>query len=161
MSKPDFRQVAYDYCDLIDAVEMLPFTTFVSQVTQAIAALYTAALSLPDVAPATPADVAAVLGVDAKTALSERLGDIFASHNLYRLPAHPFVAQSDDDAVTYAGLGDDLADIYGDVKDGLAMESDNLATRHWRLSFRTHWAAHATSALWALDRYLHGQDRTL
>jgi hypothetical protein len=62
---------------------------------------------------------------------------------------HPLTL-GDKKPVSMGSLVDDLIDIYVDVKPPLiAWNSDHQqdAVREWRLSFRSHWHRHATSAL--------------
>ncbi len=55
---------------------------------------------------------------------------------------------------TLGDLADDLADIWSDLKIGLALHGQGKldeAAREWRWRFDTHWGAHAVAAL----RVLH------
>ena len=64
----------------------------------------------------------------------------------------------ESDEVGMRDLYDDVADIYGDLRQGLFVyehASPSEAERYWRQSFRYHWGEHATGALRAL--YLHLQ----
>jgi hypothetical protein len=56
-----------------------------------------------------------------------------------------------------SSLADDIASIYQDLKDGLAMleETPNAAAWEWRESFKTHWRRHATHALYAVFSLTH------
>lgn len=67
-----------------------------------------------------------------------------------------------------AGIGDladDLADVWRDLKGGLALYQAghlNAAVWKWRFDFWGHWGKHATSAIYALHCWLanhgkHGQ----
>ena len=54
-------------------------------------------------------------------------------------------------------LYDDVADIYGNLSEGLFVyenDSPSEAERYWRQSFRYHWGEHATGALRALYWHL-------
>ena len=51
-------------------------------------------------------------------------------------------------------IADDLADIWRDLKGGLALYqkgNHKSAAWEWQNSFNTHWGRHATSALYALQ----------
>jgi len=53
-------------------------------------------------------------------------------------------------------LGDDLADIFGDLWHGLkAYDAGDAqyAAQHWVASYGYHWGHHATAALYGLDEY--------
>ena len=57
-------------------------------------------------------------------------------------------------------LGDDFADIYQDVKDGLVAfnaVSANEGLWHWQYSFRTHWGNHLVNSLRAIHHFIFGQ----
>ncbi|MBP6003642.1 MAG: DUF5063 domain-containing protein [Pyrinomonadaceae bacterium] len=54
-------------------------------------------------------------------------------------------------------LSDDLADIYGDVKEGLLLYEKGFvveAVWQWRFTFSTHWGHHLTGAQRAVHCYL-------
>jgi len=75
------------------------------------------------------------------------------------MPFNFYAAYSEphDAADPYPGIGDladDLADIWRDLKRGLALyQKGNLAAAAWgwRNSFDTHWGRHAAGALYALQ----------
>ncbi len=57
----------------------------------------------------------------------------------------------------YNLLSDDLADIYGDVKEGLLLYERGFvveAVWQWRFTFSTHWGRHLTGAQRAIHSYL-------
>jgi hypothetical protein len=67
--------------------------------------------------------------------------------------------QSDESSL--GELYDDVADIYGDLKEGLFVHehiSPSEAERCWRQSFRYHWGEHATGALRALYWHFRKKD---
>lgn len=85
-----------------------------------------------------------------------------------RLPALPFKSYREffdsfdfeDSDVVVADLHDDLADIYGDLREGLFIydhDSPTEAERYWMQSFRYHWGEHATGALRALYWHLRNK----
>tara|TARA_R110001592_G_scaffold3525_25_gene20100 strand:+ start:12747 stop:13229 length:483 start_codon:yes stop_codon:yes gene_type:complete len=64
---------------------------------------------------------------------------------------------------SFGDLADDLADIYRDLKEGLALYDDGHVSNafwQWRYSFSIHWGRHAANALSALHAYAndHGID---
>ena len=72
---------------------------------------------------------------------------------LYGTVLDPLSASGSEFQNALGDLGDDLADIYRDLKEGLlAYEADLPANAEWawRESFDSHWGQHATEALSAL-----------
>jgi len=58
--------------------------------------------------------------------------------------------------VGIASLGDDFADIYRDLMEGLDLhQQDHLseACFYWSLTYRSHWGQHAMEALNAIEQY--------
>lgn len=75
--------------------------------------------------------------------------------DFYRVVFAPHDFAATDEPVV-GSLADDLADIYGDLAEGL----DNARKGHldeacfdWALSYRTHWCRHAVNALAAIEIY--------
>lgn len=71
--------------------------------------------------------------------------------NYYALCAEPF--NDVDPSPCGSHLADDLADIWRDLKGGIALyQKGNQAAAawEWRETFRIHWGRYATSALYAL-----------
>lgn len=68
----------------------------------------------------------------------------------------PHDFESEDNEPCVGDLTDDLADIYGDLWQGLqasqAGEKEE-ALRLWIDSYFSHWGQHASSALWAIDDF--------
>ncbi|QQS40640.1 MAG: DUF5063 domain-containing protein [Acidobacteriota bacterium] len=65
-----------------------------------------------------------------------------------------------EEAPVFNTLGDDLADIYADLKDGLAHHDAGRigsAVWEWRFSFSTHWGRHLTSAQRAIYAHFFNQ----
>ena len=56
-------------------------------------------------------------------------------------------------------LSDDLADIYRDLRRGLAAAERDIAEAvwNWRFSYETHWGDHATDAIRTLQRVVNDQ----
>jgi hypothetical protein len=58
-----------------------------------------------------------------------------------------------DDEAVMGDIGDDLLDIYSDVKAGLVLMDQGKRTEalwHWAFLHRIHWGRHAVGALFAL-----------
>ncbi len=125
------------------------------EIASGLAELFAAALALSE-----PDDLTERTHWHRGTRLAEPR--IFDSFDLY---VEVFDAYDPESEGLTGALWDDLADVYGDVSQGLetldlddASADDNLrdAVWHWRFSFFAHWGEHATSAIralyWALRR---------
>lgn len=66
----------------------------------------------------------------------------------------PLVAASESTVV--GDVGDDLADIYGELRHGLQAYDAGAtihAVNHWRESYCDHWGHHAVGVVTAIDAY--------
>ena len=113
-----------------------------------LAALYAAALALPEV------DFAAADDLPVRPADAPRHAESNVScfrQRYYRICFNPNPAG--EDAQVLGDLEDDLRDICEDLQEGLLFyergETD-AAIWHWRFSHRIHWGRHAVGALTAL-----------
>jgi hypothetical protein len=97
------------------------------------------------------------LGVDdaAWKAVYQRFGALpfnyYSAVDPHEVPAKDF---------TVGDLADDLADIWVDVKFGLAsyqVGRADEAARDWRWSFDAHWGQHAVGALFAIRSWAAGR----
>jgi hypothetical protein len=84
--------------------------------------------------------------------LKEKLGQ----DNLYWMVFDP---TSEDNETIRGSLADDIADVYGDLKESLSLMDKNaiiaeVAIWNWRLLFYSHWGDHALSALRAIHKLL-------
>lgn len=73
----------------------------------------------------------------------------------YSLVFNPL--DENDRVAIMTNLDDDLADIYWDVADGIALADVDYygdAIWHWRFSYFTHWGRHAVHAQTAIWQYL-------
>jgi len=145
-----FAALAREYCAWAEG----PPLTDEEDLNRAIAfvaRLYCAALQLPSTNPRIE-DASDGLSLEDYRAIHKRFSSL--PFQYYWEVFHP-VADAADEAVA-GDICDDLADIYRDLKDGLAIfdaGNDQLAGFHWSSSFGFHWGRHATSALHALHCY--------
>jgi len=124
-----------------------------AQAERWFARLHASALELPDVEPTDdlgPPDVPEA----ALEAAKARIAPLWGSY--YRMVFDPNPLESDTPVV--GDLGDDLQDVYLDLRRGLAMlnhgEVEN-AIWYWKFSHQTHWGRHATEALYAIHAYFN------
>lgn len=151
-----FTRLAEDYCSFVesDAVVSMPRGALLRQLSMHLAALYAAALGLPDVdlgdwtevdepgAPPEPTPEPLLARLEAK------FGDV---------DAYSFVFDPWDEAdrqPVVGTLSDDVTAVYGELKDGLQALSAGSGTEEvvwdWRFTFKAHWGVHALHALYAI-----------
>lgn len=156
----DFAETAREFCRTIEDRANLEAVGLLGAVHLLLAKLYLAALSLPsaDVLsseeqvdpvrhPANPDRVTH----DEWRELFASLQELIGAQDSYREVFDPYKPISEGEVT--GSIADDLADIYRDLKVGLAawdrgQSGDALWT--WRFGFESHWGEHATGALRAL-----------
>jgi hypothetical protein len=154
-----FSQRARDYCTLIDAAATLDVNDFLRQAQSALHEISAAALELPACAPDEGMTEAQRMSYQESHDLFEALGRILGEYEGYWTVSFPY-----DDSVepVYASLADDLADIYRDLKEGLALYDEHGSSDNtlWALRFQymAHWGAHATDAMKAIHEVLREND---
>lgn len=113
-----------------------------------VAELYRRALDLP----ATEGSDRVVPAVDGHERVYRRFGSL--PFNYYSECFDPLIVPAEEPVV--ADLADDLADIWRDVKTGLVLfrhgDGDEAAWQ-WRFMLESHWAHHASAALYALQAW--------
>ena len=126
---------------------------------RSLASLYAAAAQLPVVEPDTDDIRARVMSQERWWALFRELGARFEEKAFYTEVFDP-AELAVTEPVT-GNLADDLADIFRDLSDGLAVEEEWSANRPndvmwtWQFDFESHWGRHATSALRALHSLVY------
>ncbi|MBW8844083.1 MAG: DUF5063 domain-containing protein [Burkholderiales bacterium] len=140
-----FADLARGFCSWCEASE---FNGSERSVASWLARLYAAALELPDVDPENSDCLPELPGAAAAAAAAN-----LACFNgcYYRMIFDPDPV-ADDEAVI-GDLGDDLLDVYKDLKAGLVLEDRGMRTDalwHWAFQHRIHWGRHAAAALFAL-----------
>ena len=165
-SATSFAALAERFCSLFEAHPRLSSIDFLHQTHALLPVLYAGALGLPNVFVDGELDGAAdVDGARAESsdedcdrprsdelrALCRGLGErIAAEANFYGEVFDPY---SETREPVIGSLADDMADIYGELMDGLrAWRNGDRAEAawRWRFGFQVHWGEHATSALRAL-----------
>lgn len=152
-SSNSFAQLVHAFCDWCEQGTE-PINE--SEAERWLARLHTNALELPNVEPTDdlgPPEVPE----EAAAAAKARIAPLWGSY--YRMVFNP--SPTEDEAPVVGDFGDDLQDIYLDLRRGLALlnrgEAEN-AIWHWKFSHQSHWGRHATAALHALHVHLK-QDR--
>ena len=145
-----FAKVANRFCRWCEALPAGESAAMISiSARRALADLYSAVLSIPDVY----GDFAIVESEDPPLPpkpLPQLASLPFELYNTFYNPS------SLDESPSMGDLFDDFQDIYRDLRTGLALyerRQVEAAAWHWHFSFRTHWGHHAVSAIFALETY--------
>jgi Domain of unknown function (DUF5063) len=157
-----FVKVAEKFCALIENYETLTPYELARHAAELLPALYAVGLALPDVAlpearSEKPDAFYDSVPIKHTAALSRAIGEKIGGYNTYWQVLDPF----EEERPVASMLGEDLADMYGDLKRGLiALDkgTDHEATEaiwHWRFSFGNHWGRHLVGALRALHYMLY------
>lgn len=143
----EFAQLARGFCDWCEGAA-LPAPADVSASVW-LAKLHAAALALPEVDPESEDGLPPLPAVAA--ARAERNLAAFDGF-YYREYFDPNPNLTDESVI--GDVGDDLADIYKDIRAGLVLYETSQPTEalwHWSFSHRIHWGRHAVGALFALQ----------
>jgi hypothetical protein len=159
-----FMTEAKAFCDTVDGHETISLGRFVRELAMRVVRLYAAALQLPDVTSQTSDSseiLADAFSHEQESALTCALEEKLGSYNTYREIFDPYDDPSEE--AIYRSLGGDLAEIYNDLRDVLAVNElkneDVLPDILWnaRFQFEHHWGEHATKALRVIDSLLYRQ----
>ena len=149
----EFAVLARDFCAWCESESLGP--TPYRSAAGWLAKLYAAALILPEVEPesAEPGPSAPPGAFDkAKRNLAPFWGQT------YRQVFHP--RPTNDDAPLLGDLGDDLTDVYSDIRGSLVLFEAGRTTEavwQWRFDHETHWGQHAVGALFGIHHlYVSG-----
>ena len=155
-----FGAIAQKYCDVVDSASNLEKRELLAQVYEILPALIDAAIRLPLPNNIEDDSEEKVNEGSVQThptrmngdswhklygSLKERLGDA----DLYWMV---FDAVKGTEAIR-GSLADDIADIYRDLKEGLAFKNKGSlqdAIWEWHFGFDSHWGHHAIGALKAI-----------
>jgi hypothetical protein len=153
-----FVEVAQEYCAFIENGGADRSWSFAKQCLTLLLRLYERALNLPEREPASDSSLTRVKHEGWQEQF-DRLGQKLV-RDLYWQVFEPFDQEKPEPLC--GSISDDLADIWRDLKVGLA-EMDKCtagciedAVWHWRFSFETHWAYHAAGAIAALTALCFG-----
>jgi hypothetical protein len=157
-----FAGIASQFCSLVDSAANMKRTDLLLKIYRILPKLIDAAISLPDVAPSDSDDPIEENSLPASrqharrstqewgqlyNLLKEKLGD----WDQYWQVFDP----TEDKEALSGTLADDIADIYGDLNEGLNLREMHQAPPedivwNWRFSFYSHWGKHAMDALLAI-----------
>ena len=138
-----FAEIARGFCSLCENVAVSDI-----QAASWLCQLYAAALVLPEVGSENSDGLP-----DLPPSLLERAKNNLAGFNgrYYREYFNPDVSLGDESVV--GDIGDDLLDIYKDIRAGLLLferGETKEALWHWAFLHRIHWGRHAVGAIFAL-----------
>lgn len=153
-----FIAEARNYCALIETDDEPNSWVFAQKCLAAVLRLHYHALALPAGAPDS-ADALDQIDHEAWQAIMNRIQQKLARDQYWVIFEPLEEAQPEADI---GSISDDLADIWRNIKDGLLWidrgqpQSINDAVWHWRITFETHWANHASGAACALTALCYG-----
>lgn len=148
-----FGVAAKRFCSIVDSASHMDRGEFVSKIYRVLPKLIDQAIEMPDVEGSDKDQRQSAPRVRHEeweqlyNSLKAKLGDWDLYHQVFD-PTH------ENEAVV-GTLADDIADIFGDLKEGLvfieaAKRSPEEAIWTWRLLFYSHWGKHAMDALLAI-----------
>lgn len=155
-----FVETARRFCELVDTRSTLTRRELVSRAHGALTQLYSQGANLPEIEPRETAAAMSTLTREEWWALFSALRDQLRDYDSF------WVAPPGTDAPIDPGpssLADDLADIYRDLKSGLALwdaKADRAvdAVWGWRFGWSTHWGRHAVDALGRVHTIIYEHD---
>ena len=154
----EFTAQARTYCSFIEDGHAPNSWIFAQRCLTQLLCLYHLALQLPEIAPASE-DLFENIKQDAWNAVRENIAKTLA-RDYYWEVFEPL--EQDQPEPVLGSLSDDLADIWRDLKPGVAMMETGSAALvsdvvwQWRISFETHWGQHAATAIAALHAICFG-----
>ena len=151
-----FKIAAERYCAFIDASESLKRGEFVWQLMEHFVPLYAAGMRLPLAIGDDDFDAPSAMTHEEWQELFQRLSTQLGDADYYSVIFDPY----EFDATPVTGsLADDAADVYRDLKSGLAVIAEGGALEdavwEWRFGFDNHWGRHTAEALYALHALTH------
>lgn len=147
----DFVPVAERFVAFVDSSSSLGREELIRQLERQLLDLYAAGLDLRPPEPVDESEPPASMTDDERAALHLRLAKEFGEFDIYWFTFDPY----DHGSTPVAGsLADDVADVYRDLSDGLAVLSSGGDLRtvlwEWRFGFDHHWGRHVAHALYAV-----------
>jgi len=147
-----FAEKAHAFCAWCETSEELAESSGEASrsIRKLVAALYLAALDLPEVE-VDEAPEGYRLSMEERKRIWPKLKVLpFSYYQVFFTPSNL------TDQPVVGDLTDDLEDIYADLKEGLWLFErghHQAAVWQWRFSFESHWAHHATDAIHALQAH--------
>jgi hypothetical protein len=153
-----FQLLAGEFCKAVVSLDERKSDEFLAKIASILGNLYSAALLLPDVSPATGGKQHFKRNLLQRTKRYKHLSDLLAAKlgaaNRYWKVFDP----PDEKSLVATTLSDDLADICLDLEKGLALQRSGVPRNdflwQWRFDFRAHWGRHAVSALTAIHHVI-------
>jgi hypothetical protein len=151
----EFGLAAGRYCAFVESGDDRDRDRFVQELERHLVDLYSAAIDLPPGDADGPEAAPSMTSTEFRE-LERRLSEKLGNSDVYWFMFDPY----DDGTLVAATLADDIAGIYGDLKDGFALleagGSPEGAVWEWRFGFEHHWGRHAAHALYAVHVLRHG-----
>ncbi len=149
-----FQLLAREYCRVVASLNERKADEFLTKIASILGKLYSVALFLPDVFPSTKKNRLSKRKLIQYGKRYKRLNEHLAGRLGKASRYWQVFDPPDRKSLVSATLSGDLAEIYLDLEDGLALQlsrrqRDNLLWQ-WRFNFRSHWGRHAVNALTAI-----------
>jgi hypothetical protein len=149
-----FQLLAQKYCAAVTSLDERSSEEFLAEIASILSKLYSVALLLPLVFPATNRNRFSERKLIQRTKRYRHLNELLAARlgtaNKYWNVFDP----PDRKSLVPVILSNDLAEICLDLEDGLALRLSGFKRDdflfQWRFDFRSHWGRHAVSALTAI-----------
>lgn len=152
----DFAYAAKIYCEIIDCHNTYSKENFLCELAKALSALYHTGLMLPDVEPDNDEAIDDYGSSIDRERLNQEIASKLGDFNFYWEIYNPY----DLKEPVAGSIGDDVADIYVDLRIGLEVYKNETnaemieAIWHWRFSFYTHISNHIVDVLRAINRII-------
>lgn len=153
-----FADAAKRYCGLVEDIDKADGFTFLDKFAEILAELYLKAQRLPVGEAFLDHDGANPISDEQYAGICSRITGKFGYRSYYWLTLNPHVREE----VGCGSLGDDLADIYRDLKEYIASYDSGSprgmaeAAWYWKFSFMSHWGYHAADALRVIHWLMFG-----
>jgi hypothetical protein len=153
-----FQLLARQFCKAVVSFDGRKSDELLAKIASILGNLYSAALLLPDVSPATNRRRHSKRNLLQRTERYKHLSNLLAAKlgavNSYWKVFDP----PDKKSLVSTTLSDDLADICLDLENGLVLQRSGAPRNdflwQWRFDFRAHWGRHAVSALTAIHHVI-------
>ena len=143
----EFVETAERFCSLIERFADLSAYELARHSGDLLPLLYRLGLLLPDLTPNNAVTIKGSVPSDKRAEICREVGAKFGKLNFYREVFDAYENQEDEPVI--GTIGDDISDIYSELKDGLAIypPSPLEAVWYWKFGFINHWGHHLVSVL--------------
>lgn len=145
-----FRNAALRYCEFVDSLSTHSSETFLIGIEKHLLEIYTRVLSLPATEPGETDVDHLQFAENARSGFNRAIRNTLGPRDHYWMVFDSTLGEGP----VRGSLADDIADVYFDLKEWLQLAKDEVSKVSviWdlKLSFRSHWGRHTSSALKAI-----------